>query len=66
MKEIEEKIEKLNALHKKIMNYKRKHPKERLGFALSTGGILNAYREGDITFKKAIKYLQIRDTIKCQ
>lgn len=37
----------------------QKKPKEaRRGFQLSPGGILNAYREGDVSFKKAVALLK--------
>ena len=45
----------LNAIHNEIQNA----PNEfKMGFQVSPGGILNAYREGDIDFKTAIKYLK--------
>lgn len=31
---------------------------QKLGYQCSPGGILNAYREGDITFNKAVKELE--------
>lgn len=37
----------------------QKKPREmRLGYQRSPGGIINAYREGDITFKKAVLELE--------
>ncbi len=45
----------VNELHALVQ---RKPRSERNGFQLSPGGILNAYREGDVTFKQAVKHLE--------
>lgn len=37
---------------------KRKPCSAKLGVQLSPGGILNGYREGDLTFNQAVKKLQ--------
>lgn len=36
--DLEEAIEEMNSLQKKIRNYKIKHPEKRLGFQSSYGG----------------------------
>lgn len=50
-KAFEEKTEQLNALHAELQ---RKPDDLKLGYTFSAGGILNAYREGDIVFGDAI------------
>ncbi|MFA6406740.1 MAG: hypothetical protein WCW34_04455 [Patescibacteria group bacterium] len=45
----------VNELHALVQHKPRN---ERVPFQLSPGGILNAYREGDLTFKQAIKHLK--------
>lgn len=45
----------LNFLHSKLQ---RKPRHIRSGYQLSPSGILNAYREGDISFKRAVKDLE--------
>lgn len=54
-KEWEEKVEQLNKLHKELQ---QKPPSEKKGYSLHPGGILNAYREGDLSFDEAILELQ--------
>lgn len=44
----------LNELHSVVQ---RKPRSKKIGFALNPGGILNAYREGDLTFNQAVKHL---------
>lgn len=44
----------LNGLHKKLQ---QKPDSEKMGYAVCPGGILNAYREGDITFSNAVESL---------
>lgn len=45
----------VNELHSIVQ---RKPRDEKGPFQLSPGGILNAYREGDVTFKQAVKHLE--------
>lgn len=45
----------LNELHS-IVERKPKHL--RLGFRFSPAGILNAYREGDLTFNQSVQQLE--------
>ena len=45
----------LNFLHSKLQ---RKPRRIRSPYQLSPSGILNAYREGDISFKRALKDLE--------
>lgn len=42
----------------KVRNHKIRHPELKMDFSMSYGGVLNAYREGDLTFKQAIGYLK--------
>ena len=44
----------LNELHEKLS---QKPENEKMGFAFCPGGVLNAYREGDITFERAVEVL---------
>lgn len=46
--------EQINELHTKLSE---KPDSEKMGFCLSPGGILNAYREGDISFTRAVERL---------
>jgi len=48
-------VDKLNEIHAKL---KTKPDKYKVGYSLSFGGILNAYREGDLNFEEAIKELK--------
>ncbi len=41
-----------------IREIKNLHPKLKLGYKVSPGGILNAYREGDLTFNEAVAELK--------
>jgi hypothetical protein len=45
----------LNELHKKLQ---QKPDSEKMGYAVCPGGILNAYREADITFKQTVKAIE--------
>lgn len=51
----EEKREELNKLHAELQ---QKPDSEKRGYSLCPGGILNAYREADISFNEAIDALQ--------
>jgi len=48
-------VDKLNEIHAELQT---KPDKYKIGYSLSFGGILNAYREGDLNFEKAIKELK--------
>jgi len=61
---IDAKIEELNSLHKELQELKKEHPECTIGYVLSPGGILNAYREGDISFDKAVELLSRKEKIK--
>ena len=55
----------LNAIHKEIQNA----PDEfKIGYQISPGGVLNAYREGDIDFKTAINHLEkfLPKLVRCE
>jgi len=41
-----------------LRELKRNNPELKLGYVNSYGGVLNAYREGDLTFKEAISELE--------
>ena len=57
-REILDKIARLNTLHKEIQKYKQEHPEEKVGhYPNSYGRILNAYREGDLTFDECVELL---------
>ncbi|MDD5217889.1 MAG: hypothetical protein PHS88_07275 [Candidatus Omnitrophica bacterium] len=45
----------LNELHSLLQQKPRR---EKCGFQGSPGGILNAYREGDVTFEQAVRHLK--------
>ncbi len=45
----------LNELHKKLQ---QKPDSEKMGYAVCPGGILNAYRECDITFQQAVRAIE--------
>ncbi len=45
-------LQKVNELHAKLQN---KPDSEKRGYSHTPGGILNAYREGDISFDDAVK-----------
>ena len=56
-----EAVEVINSTMERLRNYKIRHPQLKRGFSLCYGGILNAYREGDLTFKQAVGYLKKTD-----
>jgi len=45
----------LNELHQRL---EQKPDSEKIGYACCPGGILNAYREADITFAQAVKAIE--------
>ncbi len=50
-------VKALNDIHKKVRDFKIENDLT-IGFALSYGSILNAYREGDVDFNEAVKLLR--------
>jgi len=46
----------LNRLHKILSDSPKKY-----GYTKSVGGILNAYREGDISFDDAVRLLELKE-----
>lgn len=48
----------MNAAHKALRDHKTEHPEEKLGSWNSPGSILNAYREGDLSFNEAVERLR--------
>jgi hypothetical protein len=55
MSEIQAKVDQLNKLHAEIQSYKKEHPESRLGYWLGYDSLLNAYREGDISFDDCVE-----------
>jgi len=53
---VDKEVDKLNKIHKELREFKIKHDLT-IGYRISTGGILNAYRECDISFNDAVKLL---------
>jgi hypothetical protein len=49
-KEWKDKVEELNRLHQELQ---QKPETEKRGYSFSVGGVLNAYREGDLSFEEA-------------
>jgi hypothetical protein len=59
MSDIHDKVSQLNALLAEVQAYKNEHPETKLGFYTSSvGSVLNAYREGDVSFDDAVKYIK--------
>ncbi len=56
----EKRIDEVNRLHAELQK-KPDHLKK--GYALAPAGILNAYREGDLSFDEAVKFLQISEEV---
>lgn len=52
--QIDAKITAADLLICEIRSLKEAHPDLQIGYQLSPGGILNAYREGDIDFETAV------------
>ena len=50
---IEDCIEKINKMIKKVYEMKKAHPEDRLGITYDFGSVLNGYREGDLSFNEA-------------
>jgi hypothetical protein len=48
-------LNELNELHTRL---EQKPDSEKMGYACCPGGILNAYREADITFAQAVKAIE--------
>ncbi len=59
MSEIMAKVTQLNRLFREIQNYKAEHPETKAGYyADDYGSLLNAYREGDLSFDECIVLLR--------
>lgn len=43
-------VHRLNRLHLEVEAFKQKHPEAKAAFRMTFGSLLNAYREGDISF----------------
>lgn len=50
----------LNNLFKRIQSDKAANPETKLGYWLTVGSILNAYREGDLGFDEACALLEVK------
>jgi len=55
MSDIMSKVDQLNQLHRELTAYRAQFPNTRVPHMQSYEGILNAYREGDLTFAEAVK-----------
>ena len=55
LQEWEEKVEQVNKLHTELQ---QKPEAEKKGYSRHPGGVLNAYREGDLSFDEAVQELQ--------
>ena len=54
------KLDALNRIFKEIQADKAAHPETKVGYCYSVGSILNAYREGDLSFEEACNLLTVR------
>lgn len=54
-------LNELNALFKQIQSDKAANPETKLGYYYSVGSILNAYREGDLSFDECCEMLTLRE-----
>jgi hypothetical protein len=53
------KVNQLNDIFKDVQAYKQAHPEEKCGYYTQNyGSLLNAYREGDISFDECIELLK--------
>lgn len=53
------KVNQLNEIFKDVQAYKQAHPEAKLGYRPANyGSLLNAYREGDISFDECIELLR--------
>ena len=50
---IDDCVEKINKMIKKVHEMKKAHPEDRLGITYNFGSVLNGYREGDLSFNEA-------------
>lgn len=57
------KLHQLNRLFKEIQSDKQAHPETKLGYYYSVPSILNAYREGDLTFQECSDLLMIKPEV---
>lgn len=57
------KLNQLNSLFKEIQADKVAHPETKLGYYLTVGSILNAYREGDLSFEECCELLTVKESV---
>lgn len=58
MSDIEEKVAQFNKLHKEIQSRKASYPENKTGYyPKNYGSLLNAYREGDLSFNECLELL---------
>lgn len=57
-KTIEDKIKLINTTIDEVRELKSQEPKYKLNYQMSYGGIINAYREGDISFDECVEELK--------
>lgn len=55
---LDRKIEQINSLIAEVRAYKDANPDSRCGYYLGYGSLLNAYREGDISFDDAVDLME--------
>ena len=52
-------LNQLNEIFTDVQAYKQAHPEERCGYyPRNYGSLLNAYREGDVTFDECVELLK--------
>lgn len=56
--ELSAKIDQIHYLISEVRAFKVDHPEHRYGFYLNPGSILNAYREGDLSFDACVDALE--------
>ena len=61
---LQDAIDEISASILQVRNYKNEHPELKVGFYEgSVGGLLNAYREGDLSFDECTERLILRATV---
>lgn len=57
------KLKQLNTLFKEIQADKAAYPETKIGYYYSVPSILNAYREGDLSYDDACALLQVKPEV---
>jgi len=55
--EMHDMVTAINDSIRKVRDHKAEHPELKKAFCVNYGSILNAYREGDLTFAEAVNEL---------